>query len=147
MKNLIVKSMILAATCFTTQAHAAEKILMDCREKWSTFQIVEVDGEYQMKRQVVLDRVKGNQYVRGTLATTSEGAIMDVVSVKKTPDSLVFNLVDAKTLTFKVTQVAGQEEHNVIMSSDAENVEIQLGAILGTTENPLNFYSLACTIN
>lgn len=148
MKKTTIALTLLLTSIIASNVHAqSEKtVLLNCFEKWSSFKISKQGGQYIAERSVVLDRVKGNPYVSGTISTESY-AVIEAVSTSKTSDSLIFNLEGGTTLAFKLDRDAHEDTVNVKIISNAENVEIQMGAILGVEQNELSFYSVeACEI-
>ena len=141
---------LLMTMIFSAQALAydeGEKTqLLYCSEKFSTFEVYQENGVTYVSRMLVLDRVRGNPYVYGSISQNST-AVIDTLLVKKTEDSLIFSLEDGLKITLKITKDVSEDTTRLQFISDAENVEIQMGAILGTEETPLEFYSLdACSI-
>ncbi|MGE0631093.1 MAG: hypothetical protein AB7O96_01705 [Pseudobdellovibrionaceae bacterium] len=144
MKKLMVAGVVLF---FSINAVATKKSLLDCDEKYSQFTVYEEDGAYKIKRQLLLSRVRGSPYVRGSLSATAEGNIEGVVSVKRTESALTFLLTDGKELSFKVTEDKEEEGSKVVISSTVPDIEAKLTEILGTNEYPLEFYeSDACSV-
>lgn len=127
-----------------TYAESTKKVLLECSEKFSRFEITEENGQYEFERSVVLDRVSGNQFVAGAISVDSHGMI-SAKSVTKTADGLTFVLEDGKSLYFKIQKNTEENSVKLNIASNAFNLGIQIGAILGTEVNPLEFYSIdAC---
>lgn len=127
-----------------TYAEPTKKVLLECSEKFSRFEISEENGTYEFERSVVLDRVSGNQFVAGAISVDSHGSI-SAKSVTKTADGLTFALEDGKSLNFKIQKIPEENSVKLNITSNAFNLGIQIGAILGTEVNPLEFYSVdAC---
>lgn len=148
MKNSLIAVFILTITLMTSTAFAenTKKVLLTCSEKWSSFEIAQQGDKYLIERTVVLDRVKGNPFVSGSITTESQGVI-EALSHIKTKDSLTLNLAEGLSLTFKLGMDPQEDTVHVKFSSNAENVDIQTAAILGIKENELAFYSIeACEI-
>lgn len=148
MKNSLITIFILTIAIMTnnTFAETPKKVLLTCSEKWSSFEVSQQSDQYLIERIVVLDRVKGNPFVSGSITTESQGKI-EALSYSKTKDSLTLNLAEGLSLTFKLGMDPQEDTVHVKFSSNAENVDIQMAAILGIKENELAFYSIdACEI-
>ena len=141
---------ILMTVFFSASASAYDEgiktQLLYCAEKFSTLDVYQENGVTYVSRMLLLDRVRGNPYVYGSITQTST-AVIEALSVKKTDDSLIFKLEDGKQLTIKIVKDVPEDTLKIQILSDAENAEIQLNAILDSENSPLEFYSLnACLI-
>ena len=141
---------LLLAIFFSASASAYDEgiktQLLYCSEKFSILEVYQENGVTYVSRMLLLDRVRGNPYVYGSISQTST-AVIEAQSVIKTADSLIFKLEDGKQLTIKIIKDVPEETMKIQILSDAENAEIQLNAILDSEGTPLEFYSLdSCEI-
>lgn len=133
--------LVVLLSIVSMNAMAAESIRLECQEKWASFRISGTGNTYTLERTITLDRVRGNPYVSGFIDVQSKGLIEGVVAVEKSEKTLTFKLEDEKFLSFTISIDTDEEDTQITIKSDAQDVEIQLGAILGTKENPLTFMS------
>ena len=144
MKNFILLSLLT----LTTAISASEtKTILNCHEKFSDLTITKNGDQFEIERDVLLNRVKGTPYLRGGISSASSGVIY-AKSVKASSNKLSFTLEEGLTLDFKIVNDPEKEIQKIEIETNVEYVLDQLNTILGVSENALVFDSLdACSIN